>query len=397
MTLRTPLDTCIYITVIRSSRSYLECAELRRDESMNDGGKEENDSISAFSNGRKSITAGETTACCTTSEEGGVHTPNKVLLAGISWILTWCQAFPILFFPSMDFYDMEYTTKNADVTKSLSTTTATDSCLLFLQLRPSIALIAFQSLFPHKKKNTLYHYTNNKLHNPFYNNQGSHNLNDVTNSNHNLQYGEILPQTIFHILTLCQEKEEDEEELDTKQTPLHNVIDIGSGDGTLLFAMALFHPFHTAVGIEIVPSRHQEALQNLYIWNSQYHHFRSITTTSPSNSSIITQFTFLLQDITDTTTTTTYPTNLLLQDANLVVIHATAFEESFLACIEQRVIEHCASGTWFIMVSKPLGGRYNNNSSSANSTTGSMFQTWKVLDHGGMDWGVGTIYIQRKV
>lgn len=303
----------------------------------------------------------------------------------LHWKIRWCQAFPFLFVPSTN---VSLILCHNDVNKEEKWNDSMPYSHAKAQTLISFALIAYYSVFPHKNtRSSYYRKTTRSILHPneqrFFN---YINTRTANNNNNNLQYGEILPQTIFYILNLLlQPQHQDQQGVATtnfNSTMLKNVVDIGSGDGTLLFAMSILHPFHNAVGIEIVSSRYEEALQNLKLWNAHYRYCSSsnIHTTS---------FTFLLQDFTIPSTST----NQILNDANIVVVHATAFDEALVACIEQRLAEQCASGTWFVMVSKPLGGRCN----ISNDNTRDIFPCWKILHHGSMDWGCGTIYIQRKV
>lgn len=326
--------------------------------------------ISTSSN--KSINAqsrSSSTATTLTSSASPVSVEEDI--SSIHWKILWCQAFPFLCVPSTDGSSLlcyNDATKGEKGNDSLPYSQA--------QKNSSFALIAFYAIFPHKKsKSSCYRTPTRSFLHPI-----------AANESNSLQYGEILPQTIFHILSLLlhsQHHDQQDEPTGCNPTMLKNVVDIGSGDGTLLFAMSTFHPFHNAVGIEIVPSRHEEAMTNLGLWNSHHHYCCSSTVNTTS-------FTFLLQDITISSTST----NQLLNKANIVVIHATAFDEVLLTYIEQLLAEQCESGTWIVMVSKPLGGRYNQSKVKNASGT---FMCWKILHHGWMDWGCGTIYIQRKL
>jgi hypothetical protein len=300
--------------------------------------------------------------------------------ASLHWKILWCQAFPFLFVPSTNVSLLSWYN---DVGKEEKGNDSVPYSHAQAQILIPLALIAYYSIFPHKStRSSYYHKTTRRI---LHSNEQRY-FNYENHSN-NLQYGEILPHTIFSILNLLlQPHHQDQQGVPTtnfNSTMLKNVVDIGSGDGTLLLAMSILHPFHNAVGIEIVPSRHEEALQNLKLWNTHHRYCSSsnINTTS---------FTFLLQDFKLPSTFT----DQILCDANIVVVHATAFDEALLACIEQRLAEQCASGTWFVMVSKPLGRRCGNK---IKDNARDIFPCWKILHHGWMDWGCGTIFIQRKV
>ena len=287
------------------------------------------------------------------------------------WLITWCKAFPLLSLPSLDLFFSDFC---QDKERRDDGAVMCGSNYIIHQ---SLASIAYHSIFssynmqrPRKKFIPI----------------NTESLVGSFGSNKSLEYGEILAETIIEMVAfVCQQE----------YCAGGKVVDLGSGNGNALFASALIHPFDTAVGIEVVSHRHEEALRHLSIWND--HKYNNFLLSDGKQQ--YTNFTFLLEDFSTN--------NFSIADANLVIIHATAFEDSLMACVERLCVE-CATGTWFIMVSKPLGHWINrsyqhsvleehNIVTNLNSSFTSAFETWKVLDKGWMDWGQGTIYIQRRV
>jgi hypothetical protein len=166
-----------------------------------------------------------------------------------------------------------------------------------------------------------------------------------------LGYGEITAHTVFRVMEWIHKHENGWQP---------NVcVDLGSGNGLVLFATALAHPFRFLRGMEIIRDLHEEAVDNLRRWNE-----RSVDNT---------RFDFLCTDFT--------LDRSLVSDAHLVWVHATVFEQDLMDSV-QRLCESCSRGTYFIMVSKALKVK-----------NGIVTQASLQL---GMDWGQATVYIQTK-
>lgn len=170
---------------------------------------------------------------------------------------------------------------------------------------------------------------------------------DEASMENSLGYGEI---TIPAVIQILQRIELEEDSI---------VMDLGSGNGRVILAACLAHPFSKAIGVEIVDELHKEALQNLHEWN---------------RFDFGDQATIELQcgDFTNNAD--------LIVTANLIFVHATVFSDSLMDRL-QHLCEGCAPGTYFVMVTMPL---------SESGGIETLETLW--LD---MNWGEATVYIQR--
>jgi SAM-dependent methyltransferase len=148
-------------------------------------------------------------------------------------------------------------------------------------------------------------------------------------------------------------------------------MDLGSGNGRVLMAASLAHFFQKAIGIEIVPELHQEALENLERWNHQF--IPDVDEEASKTTKTILEF--ICGDFRD------FP--LEIASADLIFCHATVFNPSLMAALQQ-LCDACEPGTIFVMVTKPL-----QESSSNNIQT---LEEWQLR----MNWGEATVYIQQK-
>ena len=225
----------------------------------------------------------------------------------VAWTRTWCRAFPTL---------LPLYAANANL---------------------SLQLLAFDEIFP-----------------PFSSPQHVSPLaqvEPVTAFESSLGYGEITTHSVFYVMDWIRRH-------DNAWQP--NVcVDLGSGNGRVLFATALANSFRILRGMEIRRDLHEGALNNLHLWKKR----------SVGHS----QFHLLCTDFT---------LNLnLVMDAQLVWVHATVFEQDLMDSV-QHICESCSSGTYFVMVSKSL-----------NEQNGIVTRASFPLD---MNWGRTTVYIQTK-
>jgi hypothetical protein len=137
-------------------------------------------------------------------------------------------------------------------------------------------------------------------------------------------------------------------------------------------AACLAYSFDKAIGLEIVPELHEEALQNWCSWN---HHLVGLEQQATS-----TIFDFQCADFRDHAN--------LIATANLIFIHATVFNDLLMEQL-QTLCEACSMGTYFVTVTRPL----LESSSSAGSSGIQTLESLR-LD---MNWGEATVYIQKKV
>ena len=99
----------------------------------------------------------------------------------------------------------------------------------------------------------------------------------TTSQANNLGYGEITPRTVMDLMseikkmTYGENKHGDNVSFGSYSTG-GTVLDSGSGTGRVLFAAALSHTFHRAIGIEIVENLHNDALKHLKKWNDRQLH-----------------------------------------------------------------------------------------------------------------------------
>lgn len=225
----------------------------------------------------------------------------------VAWTRTWCRAFPTLL--------PEYVT-NADL---------------------SLQLLAFDEVFPSLSSSR--HAAMPAQVEP---------TSVLENS---LGYGEMTARTVFQVMDWI---------------PCHDngwqpnvCVDLGSGNGRVLFATALAYSFRILRGMEIRRDLHDDALNNLRLWRER----------SVGHS----RFHLLCTDFT-------LDPNLVT-DAQLVWVHATVFEQDLMESV-QHICESCSSGTYFVMVSKSL-----------NEQNGIVARASLPLD---MNWGQTTVYIQTK-
>jgi SAM-dependent methyltransferase len=202
-------------------------------------------------------------------------------------------------------------------------------------------------------------------------------------------YGEITPRAVLFLM----ERINSILQLDNNVIRLDDqsnnsiksvVMDLGSGNGRVLMAASLAYPFQKAIGIEIVPELHQEALENLKRWNQyqyqilpqQVQQGPGVNVDEEAPQTTMTIMEFICGDFRDS--------SLEIPSADLIFCHATVFNPSLMAALQQ-LCDACQPGTIFVMVTKPLQESLNNNIQT--------LEEWRLR----MNWGEATVYIQKKV
>lgn len=200
-------------------------------------------------------------------------------------------------------------------------------------------------------------------------------------------YGEITPRAVLFIMeriSSIMQSDSNVVRLDGKRKTNKNsvVMDLGSGNGRVLMAASLAHPFQKAIGIEIVPELHQEALENLERWNQfqflpqQLQQYPSgVDVDVDEEASKTTILEFICGDFRDS--------SFEIASADLIFCHATVFNPSLMAALQQ-LCDACERGTLFVMVTKPLQESSDNNIQT--------LEEWQLR----MNWGEATVYIQKK-
>jgi hypothetical protein len=205
-----------------------------------------------------------------------------------------------------------------------------------------------------------------------------------------LGYGEICPETVLRILQRIPHLFGDHQDQNDKGQKVLTVADLGSGNGKVLLTAALGLSVGRAIGIEIAPSLHAQALKKYEdhwkYWDAGCSTISTSTTdstTGPTTDSTTGSTTVWEWKCADFTVDTEW-----VELADLIFIHATVFEQALMDQLNV-LCQGCRSGTLFCMVSQPL-----NTTSCSDGGAGSI----KTIDevHLDMNWGQATVYLQRK-
>jgi hypothetical protein len=138
-------------------------------------------------------------------------------------------------------------------------------------------------------------------------------------------------------------------------------VDLGSGNGNVLLAASLARQVSQAIGLEILPHLHDQAMDNVEHWKLLD---KSVTEV---------EWRFACADFT--------VDRDWIRRADLVFIHATVFEDSLLQTLNS-LCQECRPGTVFCLISRPLKEEGGIRSVAE-------FQ----LD---MSWGIATVFLQQK-
>lgn len=160
-----------------------------------------------------------------------------------------------------------------------------------------------------------------------------------------LGYGEITAEAIFEAFRWLAD-------LDVYP---RSVVDLGSGSGRVLLAASLCHEGDN-LGLEIVTSWHEQALENQRRWKDM--------DLGVSSSSIVFR-------CTDFTAETSW-----IKHADFVIVHATVFGEQLMRTLDRLCIQ-CRPSTYFLMVTRELP-------SLTTVCEGQLTMTW----------GRGKVYLQ---
>lgn len=242
----------------------------------------------------------------------------------LQWTVTWCRAFPTL------------------LADDLFCACKTDGAYSVTPLRS----LAWRSLYPNDViASTTSNYHDHTTPVPAAEDCWSESLG----------YGEIIPETVFVVMDWIQTH--------CKNSNLTTIFDLGSGDGKVLLATALCVSHARLVGMEIVPSLHEQAIQRYQRWHD-------VCCNGSSN-----HVKFICSDFTMDKTWIT-------REANLIWIHGTVFGDDLFAIVANNICEACKPGTIFVMISRPL---LNKN----------VVETlWEQILT--MSWGAGMVYVQRR-
>jgi hypothetical protein len=208
---------------------------------------------------------------------------------------------------------------------------------------------------------------------------------------HSLGYGEICPESVLRILQRIPHLFGNHQNKDQhgKQQKILTVADLGSGNGKVLLTAALGLSIGRAIGIEIAPSLHAQAVTNYEehwkYWDAGCSTIDTSTTDSTNTGSTNTGSTTVWEwKCADFTLDTEW-----VELVDLIFIHATVFEPALMEQLNV-LCQGCRSGTYFCMVSQPLNTARCSDAGGAGSI--------ETIDevHLDMNWGQATVYLQRK-
>ncbi len=207
-----------------------------------------------------------------------------------------------------------------------------------------------------------------------------------------LGYGEICPESVLRILQRIPHLLGNQQNKDQhgKQQKILTVADLGSGNGKVLLTAALGLSIGRAIGIEIAPSLHAQAVTNYEEhWKYWDAGCSTIDTSTTDDSTTNTD-----DSTTDSTTVWEWKCADFTVDTewvelvDLIFIHAAVFEPALMEQLN-ALCQRCRSGTYFCMVSQPL-----NTTGYSDGGAGCIETIDEV--HLDMNWGQATVYIQRK-
>ena len=263
-----------------------------------------------------------------------------------AWTIYWTRVFPHLCVPKLHLFYHSDGCTNLDWD---------------LELLPILMPIAYNSVFGKRHKDQPSIVPDYWVNNCIYQKQKTldYERDKGQIQSNSLGYGEVLPESLWSMMMFVLRHQ-----CLINKVPGNVIVDLGSGNGKVLIAASLVCEFDELLGYEIVPKLHQEALDNLLKWSFDFKNNK---------------FVFKCDDFTKHSIK---HASVVVVHATLFVVHATLFDSKLMASVKQMCLE-CASGTYFLMISKPL-----------QSTE---IETLAVLDNLEMDWGFGKGYIQRKI
>ena len=290
-------------------------------------------------------------------------TNNPKEINNILWFISSCQSYPAHFMQLL-FMEMEdETTQNDGFIKKIEYCNSS--------LVPTyLSIVAFHSIFPKYSNAPATLITTNSI----MESEKSISLysESCTNINHSssLTYGEILPTSIIEIMYWIKSSE------NISFYQQHNnfggkVIDLGSGNGKVLFASCTNHIFSDAYGIEISHDWHMGALHHLSTWKRNHAFYDQPNINSLTT---FTKFHFVNDDILSQNT------NNLLADMDVIIIHGTLFDDGLFHAIEKNIKGYCKIGTIVISITKPL-----------------RFLDTLSVQCKRMNWGATNVFIQQKM
>lgn len=305
-----------------------------------------------------------------------IKTKQSLIQNDFFWSISLCKAFPTYFIQILFIKD--------DKERKIDKEENDNYKILEENIIPTyLSVIAFYSLFPRDKETKtsipIPIISNTKTIIPSLQEEKHQSLKLLSHNstiNSSLTYGEILPESIIEILCWIKSNNDNNNIPCLKNANIGGkVIDLGSGNGKVLFAICTNHIFLEAYGIEISYYWHMEALHYLSIWKSnnvfyepQQNHTSKLSTAST------TKFHFLNDDILSQNT------NNILQDVDVIIIHGTLFDDNLFHDIETNIHAYCKIGTIIISITKPLR----------------LFDTLSVQCKR-MNWGTTNVFIQQKI
>jgi Histone methylation protein DOT1 len=187
------------------------------------------------------------------------------------------------------------------------------------------------------------------------------------NWTNSLGYGEITEQTVFAVIRSIRQILQRQSPT-MMSTSVEVMVDLGSGAGRVVLAAAIAVSLHLkmAVGLEILPGLHRQAMLLQNRWNEEAVHL------APTRPCLDFQ-------CCDFTTRTDW-----IDSADLIFMHCTVFEDSLfeLAC---DLCSRVKPGTWIVTVSRRL-----------QSAEAFIFECVSELQLE-LSWGLGRVYVQRKL
>jgi SAM-dependent methyltransferase len=168
----------------------------------------------------------------------------------------------------------------------------------------------------------------------------------------NFTYGEVTPQTVYHMLTLANASEGE------------TFYDLGCGTGKAVIYAAALTPVDKAVGVELLPGLHASAEEaksrfDVHVRPQLPEHYQSHQVHFVNSDMLAHDF----------------------SDANIVFTHCTCFNPELMSGLTQR-FEQLQPGSRVITVSKTI------ESPLYQCTHAETCQ---------MGWGLATIYVQQHV
>lgn len=339
-----------------------------------------------------------------------------------AWRITWIMAFPTLLPHLMYYFNNTGDSSNEKITTTKNHIKTNDDGDAKKNIHVAYSLLAYREIFGDLSGQKTMDDIVGRSSSPIVNISETEDIEDeeiISSDTENLGYGEITPKTIMSILSHLRRiypKQffSSEEE---KKEKSGIIVDLGSGTARVLFASSLIHNFEYCIGVEIVKELHLKAMDNLEKWNNKRHVYvdgergienddvddyservtRNNNKKNDDEDNLLkqsTKFIFLNEDLRNYISLLKAKTtsSLLIQKANVVIIHATVFSDTFMKDTIEPICMQMKTGALFIMISK----RLMSSSASDDDTNMKFFETIHEGEYD-MTWGKGTVYIQQRI